>query len=395
MEGEMMVQLVRLDEAKRPAFEALLAEIWQQTWPDDLAQQIVQWRYYERPDTADTWLAIDHGRCIGMLDSMLRPYLLDGQRILVRETADWYCTPSYRASGVGLKLLWCMRRYAEPMFVVGGSSSSRNLLTKMRWSQLSPSGGFVLPITARGLLAILLRTTWWPREKLARMVPRMLPARNPRRIKSPNGQRATVRVLAPTDPLSLLPYPATGLIQVFEPVYWDWLRRMPEALARPFCHEFFLDGVLVGVSVAQVEPAATGIDGKILHVHVVDPGLTAWVISETTQFLIRQHVGFIRCCVSAPYKVRAMQQVGYIKVHDLPCYWQSSSVPAPAALDIDFLRGDDAIPYRILRGRQLARLGYKQIDATGQAKAKADEHAHEVIDRFHASVDSPRLGPPL
>src|SRR5271166_2263357 len=35
--------------------------------------------------------------CVATLDSMLRPYLLDGQRILVRETADWYCVPRLRS----------------------------------------------------------------------------------------------------------------------------------------------------------------------------------------------------------------------------------------------------------------------------------------------------------
>src|SRR5271166_4523750 len=35
--------------------------------------------------------------CVATLDSMLRPYLLDGQHILVRETADWYCVPRLRS----------------------------------------------------------------------------------------------------------------------------------------------------------------------------------------------------------------------------------------------------------------------------------------------------------
>ena len=349
-----MVQLVRLDECRRPAFEELLSEVWQQTWTDALEKDIVQWRYYDRPDNAVTWLAIDQDRCVGMLDTMLRPYLLDGQRILVRETADWYCMPSHRASALGLHLLWCLRRHPESVFVVGGSASTRNILHKMRWDQLPVSGHYVMPIKARGLAATLIRKSWWSHETLARLVPNFLPAKSPRRVKPPQGRRPTVRILDRHDDITLPPCDQSGLIQLLEPEHWRWLGRMPPELACPIGVEFFLDDVLVGFSLAQIEPAATGMDGKILLFQVADPMLAAWVLSETTQILADHHVGFIRSCVSTPDKVLAMERVGYIKVQDLPCFWLPRAVPAPKTLDIGFLRGDDAIPYRVLRGRKLA-----------------------------------------
>ena len=350
-----MVQLVRLDECRRPAFEELLSEVWQQTWTDALAKDIVQWRYYDRPDNAVTWLAMDRGQCVGMLDTMLRPYLLDGQRIFVRETADWYCMPSHRSNALGLHLLWCVRRHPESVFVVGGSPSTRNILAKMRWDQLPMSGDYILPIKARSLVAMLIRRSWWSHETLARLVPDFLPGKSPKRIKPPPGRRPTVRILDHRhDDIFLPPCDHNGLIELLEPEHWRWLGRMPAELARPIGVEFFLDDVPVGFSLAQIEPAATGMDGKILLLQVADPTLAAWVLSETTQILADHDVGFIRSRVSTPDKVRAMERVGYIKVQDLPCYWLSRSTAAPKALDIGFLRGDDAIPYRVLRGRKLA-----------------------------------------
>ena len=349
-----MVELVHLDESRRPAFEELLSEVWEQTWTDQLAKEIVQWRYYDRPEEAVTWLAMDNDHCVGMLDTMLRPYLLDGQRIVVRETADWYCMPSHRSSALGLHLMWCLRRHPESVFVVGGSPATRNMLAKMRWDRLPASADYVLPIKARGLAAMMLRRSWWSHETLARLVPNFLPAKRPKRIKPPTGQRATVRILDRHDDITLPPCNRSGLIQLLEPAHWRWLCRMPAELARPIGLEFFVNDVLMGFSLVQIEPAATGMDGKILLFQVADPTLAAWVLSETTQMLADHHVGFIRGCVSTPDKVEAMESVGYIKVQDLPCYWLSRATPAPQALDIGFLRGDDAIPYRVLRGRKLA-----------------------------------------
>src|SRR5262245_5000123 len=108
-----MLRYTLLDPSLRRGFETLLQETWQQNWSGPLAEQIVQWRYFDRPPGAVTWLAMEDDMCVGMIDSMLRPYLLNGERILVRETADWYCTPAYRKYGVGMWLLRKLRQYSQ------------------------------------------------------------------------------------------------------------------------------------------------------------------------------------------------------------------------------------------------------------------------------------------
>ena len=106
-----------LDPSLRVPFELLLKQTWQQNWFGPLAEQIVDWRYFDRPPGSLTWVAMEDDACVGMIDSMVRPYLLDGQRIMVRETADWYCAPAYRKFGVGLWLLRKLQIYPEPVFM--------------------------------------------------------------------------------------------------------------------------------------------------------------------------------------------------------------------------------------------------------------------------------------
>src|SRR6478672_10662270 len=101
----MALRVTRLEGAIRPAFERLLAQVWGQTWSEDLARTLVRWRYDDRTPAGETWLAMDGEKCVAMVDSFLRPYLLDGRPILLRETCDWFCLPRYRPLGVGIRLM--------------------------------------------------------------------------------------------------------------------------------------------------------------------------------------------------------------------------------------------------------------------------------------------------
>ena len=100
----MALRLTQLNETNRAAFEALLSQAWRQTWGPDLARALIRWRYYERPSGGGAWLALNDGECVALLDTFVRPYLLDGRRILVREGCDWYCLPKYRPLGSGIRL---------------------------------------------------------------------------------------------------------------------------------------------------------------------------------------------------------------------------------------------------------------------------------------------------
>lgn len=340
-----MIRIERLDMTHRASFETLLREVWQQTWPDTVMRDIIKWRYYERPQGGTTWVAVEDDRCVGVLDSMLRRYAFNGTPIWVRETADWYAVPARRPYGLGL---WLMRQATdqpEPILVIGGSPDNMALLPRLRWAALPSAYSYVLPLKLRGLAGNLLRRRGL--ERRARLVPSFVPAKKPQRIPPPGGRRAHVQPLRTVPSLAIDRY---GLVPLIEPAHWQWLTQMPASIAEVIGVVGYLDDVAVGVAIAQIEPAASGLDGKIVHVQC-DPLNAGWLLSEITRQLADRRVGFIRCCVSTASKRAALEQIGFTRTKDMACHWWPGDAAIPDSIDVGYLRGDDAIPFQTLRAR--------------------------------------------
>ena len=293
-----------------------------------------------------------------MLDSRLSPHLLDGVPVMVRETADWFCLPQYRTQMLGLRLLRKMQACGDPMLVIGGSVTNRDLLAKLHWRKLSPARNYILPATMRGLLANLLRVAWPPHEALARLVPHTLPYRPHRRRPSPGVDGVRCVYLGPDRWFDLASQRVSGLAAELGQQHWAWLNAMPRGFAQPLGLLFLVRNDVLGVSLSQIEPAAAGLDARILHVQVAhrDDRLLARIFAETAAELIAQGADFIRCRVSAPAKIAAAEVSGFRFVQEVPCFWWSTpGMPVPAAADLGYLRGDDALPLPALRGRRLSR----------------------------------------
>jgi len=356
----MALRLTLLDDTNREAFEALLARAWEQNWGSELARALIRWRYYDRPSGGGTWLALNDGQCVAMLDSFVRPYLLDGRRILVRAGCDWYCLPKYRAVGLGLRLMRRMMDYPEPMLAIGGSDSTRDILPRLGWTRLPDAQRYILPLKARSLAGALLRH-WRPRnEGRARAIPGFVPLLAPRRTPSPRGGVGRIAEWRPGS-LALLPLPKQqGLVQLLEQADQDWIGRMPAGVAQPLALAFFMDESLVGFSLSQIEPTATGFEGRIVHLQLAEQwqAVADWVVGETVQRLSALGAGIIRCWASQPTKDLALRKAGFVALGPLPSYWWSKNgVPAPSVVDAGYLRADDAIPFAALRGRHLAAPG--------------------------------------
>jgi hypothetical protein len=355
--SDPQVVLRRLTDELYASFERLLSHVWEHDCSGDVMRQIVRWRYRDRPPGHVTWLACVDDECVAMLDSTVRPYLLHGRRIMVRETADWYCQASYRRFGLGLRVLRQLKMYPEPVLVVGGSGMTRQILPRLGWDILPEVRSYVLPVTARGLAANLLRQKWPARESLARLISRRLPFRVPVRIPPPPG-RSDVQVLG-GDQWCDAPADASGaLVGLLEREHWAWLADMPTEFAQPLCLVFRLDETVAGLALTQLEPSATGLDGRIVHLQTAnsDPALLAWIVSVAAQTLVQHGAGFIRCFVSTPQKFAAVESAGFMFSQQLPCHWWNRpGVAVPDKIDIDYLRGDDAQPLGAMRGRKLGR----------------------------------------
>ena len=354
----MALRIQPFDEAAWPALEGLLLQAWPQSWRPELARKLADWRYRDR-SAQTTWLAFDGDRCVAMLDSILRPYLLDGHRILVRETCDWFCLPEYRPLGLGISLMRKMMALPEPLLSIGGTNATLALLPRLRWTALPPVQFCVLPNRARGLAGMLLRRKWPAYERLANAIPGSIPLWLPRgaRAPGPGFGTASIRECRP-ETVASLPLPrGDGLVQLLEEPEALWFGRMPRELARPLGLLFLLDDRPVGYSLSQIEPTASGLNGCILHLQVVHPAqeVVDWVVAGTARALAGKGVGFIRCRASTPEKERALRRAGFLFRKPCPSYWWSNQgIPAPALLDAGYLRADDAVPFPMPDERHLA-----------------------------------------
>jgi len=374
----MALRLIQLDESRRPAFEALLAHSWRQIWPPELARALIRWRYYDRPLGGGTWLACNDGQCVAMFDSFVRPYLLDGRRILIREGCDWYCLPKYRPVGLGMRLLRESMARPEPGLSISGADATRAILPRLGWTKLPDVQSSFLPIRARGLAGAVLRNRWPAGEIYARAIPGFIPLRLPRRAPTPPFGVNRVVEWRPGTP-ALLPIPQQqGLVGLLDQAHLDWIARMPPALAQPLGLSFLLDDRPVAFSLSQIEPAVTGSEGRMVHLQVAHPAqaVVDWVVAETASRLAARGVGMIRCWASTPQKLAALRKTGFAIKGPLPSYWLSKSgISTPSALDAGFLSADNSMPFPALRGRYLARpwaAPNRSRSSTGFGKGSVD-----------------------
>jgi hypothetical protein len=256
----------------------------------------------------------------------------------------------------------------EPILVVGGSAATLQLLPKLRFAAAPPARHYVLPITTRGLAANMLRQLWWRSEELAKYAPKFRLGLS--RLHRPDNLDVQ---LMKADTELRVPCSQQGLVQIVERNHWQWLLNMPGDLAVPIGLTFHMNGQPAGHSISQLEPSATGFDGRILHMQWRDQAIAAWVVRETVETLASCGAGFIRCRVSTAEKFAAVEAAGFRFSRVAPTHWFSRHIPCPEVVDAGYLRADDALPWAALRGRKLA--DRPQAGATGSPARSSVGHA--------------------
>ncbi len=150
----MSITVVPLNEADPVGVRELLVRSWRCDWSEELAADYLAWRYGAR-GSGETLLACDGRRCVGILDSFIRPYWIAGRREIVRETCDWFCLPEYRVFGVGLHLMRRMMARPEPLLSIGGSEFTLDLLPRLKWTQHPSVDNFLLPVSTRAVATLV------------------------------------------------------------------------------------------------------------------------------------------------------------------------------------------------------------------------------------------------
>jgi hypothetical protein len=344
--------IAQLDATTAPALLRLMPHVWTK-WHAKFVSEIFRWRYLDRPSAGGTWLAFDNDECAAVIDSFIRPYLLESRRVLVREPADWFSLPDYRPFGLGLKLMREMMERPEPIIVIGGTRATQSLLPGLGWKTLPAVQNMVLPVTLRGLAGDILHRRWSRRANYARAIPGFLPVRAPRAASSPICN-TRVEEWQPGQELSSVALPQqNGLIALLELADLEWIWAAPRGLFRPVVLVFWVGGEAVGLSLSQLEPTGSGPDGRIVHLRIAptEQSIADWVASETARRLSQAGAGFIRCRASAPMTINALRNTGFTAIHSEPGFWWAKDrTPPPVNIDVGYLRGDDALPFGVARG---------------------------------------------
>jgi hypothetical protein len=341
----------RLDSTTAPALLRLIPSAWSQHWETDFLREVFHWRYLERPSDGGTWLAFNGSECIAMLDSFTRPYLLDGRHILVRETADWFCVSKHRPLGLGLKLMRIMMELPEPMIVIGGTNATVSILPRLGWKRLPEVQHLILPITLRGLAGNLLRRTVARHAEYARALPGFIPLRSPRIAPQPTAN-AHVEEWRPGQKLNTPTPQRKGLVELLELTDMEWIYTGPRKFLQPMFLAFRLGDEWVGFSLSQLEPSASGPDGRIVHLQISssEQPVVNWIVSETARRLSQAGAGLIRCRASIPQTVTALRKTGFIAAPSEPAHWWAKDeTPPPSIIEVGYLRGDDALPFSAAR----------------------------------------------
>jgi hypothetical protein len=327
-----------------PVREMLVRAAWERDWSEDVAEDYFAWRYGAR-GSGETLVACDQGRCIGILDSFLRPYWIAGRQETVRETCEWFCLPEYRTLGVGLHLMRRMMAKPEPILVIGGSLYTQNLLPRLKWARLPDVGNFILGLSARTVAGLIVHRRWRRAIKLARVLPDIpLAPRLPNLAPPSANSEVRVRVLGEAEQKpKIAPYIVAPALDT---MVLDWLARAPAVLGQFLLLNFFCDGERVGMSISRLaELSSCGRSSQIVHLHAARFEAIDWMVSATVHHLVERGAGVVLCRASCPATASALSALGFRR-RNLPVYWwPPDKLPHSGLLLLTALRGDDAFEF--------------------------------------------------
>ena len=342
----MSITFISINEADAVRARELLVRMsWKRDWSEDLAERYFSWRYGAR-GTGETLVACEEGRCVGILDSFIRPYSIAGRQEVVRETCDWFCLPEYRPLGVGLHLMRRMMAKPEPILVIGGTEDTRNLLPRLKWAQLPDVDNFILGISARTLAGLVARKWWRGGSKFARVIPEIpLVSRLPQWAPPSANSRVRIHVLGEAEQVpKIAPY---DLAPALDTKVLDWLSCAPAVLGQFLVLDFLCDGEPAGISISRLEQVpAIGCIAQIVHLHATRFELINWMASATVGHLIERGAGVVLCRASCPTTARALSALGFWRRKPIAAHWwPPDKLPRPGLLHLTALQADDALQF--------------------------------------------------
>jgi len=333
----MAVTYTDLTRDNLPALQHFLTERWREeeagpkSWPADFAERFFSWRFLERKSW-DTTVAMDGDRCVALMDSFMRDYILNGRKITLRENGVWWCHPDFRPL-VAMRVMQMLMQKPEPVVIVGGGETLRAVLTRYRWQMLEPVQHRVLILGTGALLKMAGRLMGNDLIPLPPSLSRAL-SFNFKRLRPFRSGNVSMEVLQSPADLPTIEPPADTytLAALATQGDADWLMSAPQAEGRFIWLVFSEGGVPVGFSVSRLYEENGPLAAKLVHVQVTRPDADTytWVIGETVRHLAAQGANWVDTMMSCPEANAAMDRIGFLQRPAYPAFWWSKTEPAPS-----------------------------------------------------------------
>ena len=345
----MAISFSPLTAETLPAVQQLLLPFWERDWAPEFSDRLFRWRFLGRQD-GESILAMDGERCVAMIDSWCRQYMINGERVDVRELGDWYSLPEVR--GVGLQPMWMMMKKPQPILSIGGTSATQALLPRLGWKPLPQVVNYTLALSSGVIAQRPLNRLGLPGKttfiKLAHKL--SFPVRRVHRQPAPAGN-ATVSEYdaSAAAPLVRPPADAYALASLMGQKELDWLYSAPEEMGEFVSLVFSVEDEPVGLSVSRLYKLEHVDEAAILQIQssTVSADMYKWMVSETAALLADRGARSIRCKTSCPNVAEALSSVGFRQRAANQTVWWSRDQEAPQGnILLSMFRADDGIlPY--------------------------------------------------
>ncbi|MFO1086506.1 MAG: hypothetical protein U1E21_18270 [Reyranellaceae bacterium] len=344
----MSIEFTKVEASTRPAFYETLLMFWSQRWEEEFQREFLDWRYARRTD-GETLIAMSGSKCIGLVDTFIRPYRIGGEEVLVREPCDWYCLPGNR--GVGMRLMKYLIAQGEPLLGVGLPKAAIAIAPRLNWTHLLDAQDFLLPITARRLAGAILRRARLGDGAVARYLPRgirLRPSSIWTRHREMDGEveDVTREEWTAKGGASVDGGEGYAIAPIVTASYSQWLKSGPASLGKVFCLAFRVKGALVGMSICRIEASKVGRKARLIHVQASEPDVKRlrWMIAENVHRAIELDAESFHCRSSCPVTKDALMSLRFHPTSSSAVMVGFNGLPIPAgSVNVTYLRGDDAM----------------------------------------------------
>ena len=336
----MGIRIVSLEREHLPA----LVRFSQRTWQRPASLEFCRWRYLEAP-CHKAHVALRGDECLAFVSVFSRPYRLGENAVSCLETADWYCLPELRLSGIGIRLMRRVMEEPAPIFAVGGSADTLRLLPRLGWQRLGETTEFALGLGARAIQTAFGASSV---RGVGRVLGAWLTKSWPRRLLAPPGCKAvSIEGIPKLEALyagrlccNTVPLPISDQLA--------WLAGGHPGARRFVAFDYRRDDAPLGWSLLRLGAGGER-EASLLELFApfADLPLRAWMVAEAVAMAAAAGASWIRAQTSCPGLQAALRETSFAERARCPVHvWHARASSVPGPLHFCLNTGDAALlPY--------------------------------------------------